>query len=207
LDEVARTLDYPGLTQLEPDEKNDAVDQLLRRQRVLVVVDNSETVGDGALVAWLLRLPEPSKAIVTSRQYRREFRRSCWPVELRGMTDTEARELIDQRLRVLKIAQLPSGPSQLDPLMAATGGNPKAIEVALGLIKYEHRPFQQVVDDLYAARGELFDDLFMRAWGCSTKRPAGSYCPPHSSRPAPVAKPSQRLPTSKVLRSTARWSC
>jgi hypothetical protein len=165
LDEVARTLDYPGLTQLDPDEKRDAVEQLLRRQRVLVVVDNSETVGDGALVAWLLRLPEPSKAIVTSRQYRREFRRSCWPVELRGMTDAEARELIDQRLRVLKIAHLPSGPAQLDPLVAATGGNPKAIEVALGLIKYEHRPFQQVVEDLYAARGELFDDLFTRAWG------------------------------------------
>jgi tetratricopeptide (TPR) repeat protein len=36
--------------------------------------------------------------------------------------------------------------------------------LTLGLIKYEHRPLQQVVDDLYAARGELFDDLFERAW-------------------------------------------
>src|SRR6266540_843097 len=30
--------------------------------------------------------------------------------------------------------------------------------------KYERRPLPQVVDDLYAARGELFDDLFARAW-------------------------------------------
>ncbi len=30
--------------------------------------------------------------------------------------------------------------------------------------KYERRPLPQVVDDLYAARGELFDDLFTRAW-------------------------------------------
>src|SRR5207245_1941607 len=57
-----------------------------------------------------------------------------------------------------------SEPSQLEPLIMATGGNPKAIELTLGLFKYERRPLQQVVDDLYAARGELFDDLFTRAW-------------------------------------------
>lgn len=34
----------------------------------------------------------------------------------------------------------------------------------MAYIKYEHRPLQQVVDDLYAARGELFDDLFAHAW-------------------------------------------
>ncbi|NNJ11359.1 hypothetical protein EKD04_013540 [Chloroflexales bacterium ZM16-3] len=54
--------------------------------------------------------------------------------------------------------------AQIEPLAAATGGNPKAIEMTLGLIKYERRPLQQVVDDLYAARGELFEDLFTRAW-------------------------------------------
>ena len=41
------------------------------------------------------------------------------------------------------------------------------------MIKYERRPLQQVVDDLYAARGELFDDLFARAWdGLDLKVPA-----------------------------------
>lgn len=33
-----------------------------------------------------------------------------------------------------------------------------------GLLKYERCPLQQIVDDLYAARGEIFDDLFNRAW-------------------------------------------
>jgi tetratricopeptide (TPR) repeat protein len=80
------------------------------------------------------------------------------------MSDTEARALVDERLKVLRIEKLVSGKSQLEPLLLATGGNPKAIEITLGLIKYERRPLQQVVDDLYAARGELFDDLFTRAW-------------------------------------------
>jgi len=164
LDEIARTLDYPGFTQFEHDEKRREVENLLRRQRVLVVIDNFETISDGALLSWLLRLPEPSKAIVTSREYGREFRRNCWPVELRGMRDDEAQEFIGQRLRVLRIEKLVSDQAQLEPLVVATGGNPKAIEIALGLIKHERRPLPQVVDDLYAARGELFDDLFTRAW-------------------------------------------
>jgi tetratricopeptide (TPR) repeat protein len=164
LDEIARTLDYPGFTQFAHDEKLYEVGQLLKRQKVLLVVDNFETISDGALLSWLLRLPEPSKAIITSREYEREYRRGSWPVELRGMREEEVQEFIDQRLLWLRIAQLVNDKTQLEPLLAATGGNPKAIEIALGLVKHERRPLQQVVDDLYAARGELFDDLFVRAW-------------------------------------------
>lgn len=164
LDEIARTLDYPGFTQFEHDEKRREVENLLRRQRVLIVVDNFETITDGALLAWLQNLSEPSKALITAREYRREFRRGGWLVELRGMTDAEARELVIERLRMLRIEKLVNDQAQLEPLLAATGGNPKAIEITLGLMKYERRPFQQVVDDLYAARGELFEDLFTRAW-------------------------------------------
>jgi len=48
LDEIARTLDYPGFTQFSHDEKRYEVEQLLRRQRILLVVDNFETITDGA---------------------------------------------------------------------------------------------------------------------------------------------------------------
>lgn len=164
LDEIARTLDYPGFTQFAHDEKLYEVGQLLKRQRVLVVVDNFETITDGALLAWLLRLPEPSKAMITSREYGREYRRGGWPVELRGMCEDEAREFVSQRLRFLKIEMLVSSSNQLEPLLVATSSNPKAIEIALGLVKHESRPLQHVVDDLYAARGDLFGDLFARAW-------------------------------------------
>jgi tetratricopeptide (TPR) repeat protein len=164
LDEIARTLDYPGFTQFEVEEKRREVEQLLRRQRVLLVVDNFETVADRSLLPWLLRLPEPSKALVTSREYSRAFRNNTFVLDLRGMSETEAQELIAQRLRMLRIDALVRDPAELAPLVAATGGNPKAIEISLGCLKYEHRPFRQVIDDLYAARGELFEDLFSRCW-------------------------------------------
>ncbi len=164
LDEIARTLDYPGFTQFDHEEKRREIEQVLRRQRVLLVVDNVETITDGALLTWLLNLPEPSKALITTRDYRREFRRGGWPVELRGMTEAEAWELVRERAQVLKIEQLFGDQTRLEPLLVATGGNPKALTMTLGLLKYERRPLQQVVDDLYAARGELFEDLFTRAW-------------------------------------------
>lgn len=163
LDTIARTLDYPGFTQFAHEEKRDEVEQLLRRQKTLLVIDNFETIADGALLTWLLRLPEPSKALITTREYRREWR-SSWPVELRGMSEAEAWELISERARALKVERLVGDRTQLEPLLAATGGNPKALTMTMGLLKYERRPLQLIVDDLYAARGDLFHDLFARAW-------------------------------------------
>lgn len=164
LDEVARVLDYPGFTQFESQEKQREVEQLLRRQRVLLVLDNFETVGDDKLLTWLLRLPEPSKALITTREYQREFRWGGWPVELRGLSEVEALKLISQRLRMLKIDRLVSDPALWRPLIATCGGNAKAIEIALGCLKYEGRSLQQVLDHLHEARGELFEDLFRRSW-------------------------------------------
>lgn len=164
LDTIARTLDYPGFTRFEHDEKRREVENLLLRQRILIVVDNFETINDSTLLAWLQNLSEPSKALITTREYRREYRRGGWLVELRGMTDAESHKFANERLRVLRIEKLIHNLPQIEPLVAVTGGNPKAIELALGLVKYERRLLQQVVDDLYAARGELFDDLFSRSW-------------------------------------------
>jgi LuxR family glucitol operon transcriptional activator len=163
LDTIARTLDYPGFTQFAHDEKQYEVEQLLRRQKVLLIIDNAETITDGALFTWLLRLPEPSKAIITTRE-RHRILWSSWLVELRGMSEEEARTLLQQRLERLRIAHLVHDQTQLEPLLAATGGNPKAITMVAGLLKYERRPLQQIIDDLYEARGDLFDDLFSRAW-------------------------------------------
>lgn len=163
LDTIAQTLDYPGFTQFAHDEKRYEVEQLLRRQRVLLVVDNFETITDGALLQWLLRLPEPSKVLITTREYRREFRNSAIAVDLRGMTDHEAHALVVERLKLLRLDTLVKRHEQFAPLIMASGGNPKVIELTLGLIK-NGRTMTQVVEDLHAARGDIFTDLFERAW-------------------------------------------
>lgn len=163
LNEIARVLDYPGFMQLAYDDRRLEVEQLLRRQRILLIIDNFETITDDALPHWLLRLPEPSKAIITTREHHQEFRHNG-SIDLSGMTHNEAQKLIGERLRALKLARFLDNPAQLDPLIATTGGNPKAIELAIGLMKYEHRPLPCILKDLNAACGSLFDDLFSRSW-------------------------------------------
>jgi len=174
LDEIAHTLGYDGYANYGLEEKRREVEQLLRRQRILLIVDNFETVTDPALLRWLLKLPEPSKALITTREYRREFRQGAWPVELRGMSDAEALEFIEHRLQMLRMDRLALAGSAhtqagqdgglFAPLLEVTGGNPRAIEMALGCVKYERRPLQAIIDDLYSARGDLFEDLFQRGW-------------------------------------------
>ncbi len=163
LDEVAQTLGLINLLDRNEEEKRRNIEDALRSRRVLLVVDNFETVTDAQLLRWLLMLPEPSKVIITTREYRREFRQGGWPVELGGMHDDEAQAFVMQRLRALRFNDTPQ-PGQIAPLIDAAGGNPKAIEMALGSLKLERRPLHDALADLQQARGELFDELFTRNW-------------------------------------------
>ncbi|MFN8473887.1 MAG: NB-ARC domain-containing protein [Anaerolineae bacterium] len=167
LDEIARTLDHWDLTQLAHEEKKSQIEQVLRWQPVLIVIDNFETITDGSLLGWVMKLPPPSKALITTREKREEFLGS-WLEDLGGMNEAEARELVAQRLRQLRMTNLVTEPSQLDPLIDATGANPQAMQMATGQLKYQ-RSLQQVIDDLHAARGQVFDDIFARSWSLIDK--------------------------------------
>ncbi len=51
-----------------------------------------------------------------------------------------------------------------DPLINTCGGNPKAIEMALGIIKHDKRTLTVTLKEITEIKGELFRDLFKRAW-------------------------------------------
>ncbi|MBC8448413.1 MAG: ATP-binding protein [Chloroflexi bacterium] len=68
LDAIARTLDYPGIAQQPLEEKRESVRKLLQTKPYLLIVDNFETVTDDAVRDFLLRLPEPTKVLITSRE-------------------------------------------------------------------------------------------------------------------------------------------
>jgi tetratricopeptide (TPR) repeat protein len=164
LDEIAHTLEHTGIAGLPFRDKKREVEKLLRYQRVLLIIDNAETITDETLMAWLIDLPEPSKAIVTSR-IRSEifFNNTTW-VKLGGMLDDEARELVRYYAGILKIETVVYQAADIDMLIRTTGGNPKAIMMALGYIKHNDQPLSFVLNGLQSARGELFDDLFKHSW-------------------------------------------
>lgn len=166
LDAIARVLNYPYIIQqIPPAEKPAEVDRLLRGHRVLIIADNFETVTDPELVAYLQNIPEPSKALITTRQGQL---RTVWPVPLRGLPDAEALELIRrhaQRLRLPAIAG--AADEALKPLVVVTGGNPKAIEMAVGYLKHGGLALDSLVNALHRVGREvsdIFDYIFSRAW-------------------------------------------
>lgn len=163
-DEIALTLGYKGIAKLAFNEKELEITSLLRHFKILLVIDNFETIKDDALIQWLIKLPEPSKCIITSREYNRFFRNNTSVIDLGGMNKDEARDFIKNKLDALGLVELQSRISEFEKLIEIAGGNPKALEMALGYIKYSSMSLKKVVDDLSAAKGDIFDDLFKRCW-------------------------------------------
>jgi hypothetical protein len=129
LDAIARTLDYPGIAQQPLEEKQESVRKLLQTKPYLLIVDNFETVKDDAVRDFLLRLPEPSKALITSREQKL---RQAWAVSLKGLAREEALTLIRSEGRRLGLASVEKAEERmLLRLYQATGGAPLAIKWAV----------------------------------------------------------------------------
>jgi tetratricopeptide (TPR) repeat protein len=162
LDAVARTLDYPGIAQQPLEEKQARVQKLLQDKPYLLIVDNFETVTDDGVRDFLLRLPEPSKALITTREQKLG---QAWAVSLTGLTQAEALALIRYDGKRLGLAALEqAGDDVLTRLYRATGGAPLAIKWAVGQIKQRGQSLDTVLAALHEARGSIFDSVFARSW-------------------------------------------
>lgn len=71
------------------------VQDLLKRFRVLLVIDNFETIDDPALTRFALEgVPWPSKVIITTRDYHPTLWPGTWPIQLKGLDDARALQLV-----------------------------------------------------------------------------------------------------------------
>jgi hypothetical protein len=162
LDAVARTLEYPGIAEQPVEEKPIAVGKLLREKPYLLIVDNLETITDEDVRDFLLELPEPSKALITTREQKL---RQVWAISLKGLTEPEALALIRNEGKRLGLASLERAEDQvLLHLYQATGGVPLAIKWAVGQIGQRGQSLNTVLAALHGARGDIFDNIFSRSW-------------------------------------------
>ncbi len=163
LDAIARTLDYPYIAQLLPKEKWSEAAKLLRTQRCLLIVDNFETITDDTVRDFLLTLPEPSKVLITSREQKLRQARA---ISLRAMEQGEALALIRNEGKRLGLPAVEGAEEKvLLRLYEATGGTPLAIKWAVGQMKQRGQSLDTVLDYLYEARGDIFENIFARSWG------------------------------------------
>jgi LuxR family glucitol operon transcriptional activator len=168
LNVIARTTGFSALTQRPSGEWKAGVDRLLRMYKILLIIDNFETVDDPDLMTWLEQLPEPSKVIITTR--RAQFLQKAWPVRLKGMEVAEAFSLLRQHAAHIKLDFFPEvNDETLLELWKVTGGNPQAMKLALGLVHGGALRLWQLIDQIRESRADrrtdrLFRDLFERSW-------------------------------------------
>ena len=138
---IAQTLEREDITRALPEEQSALVEKALRRQRTLLIMDNLESVQDERIKPFLRRLPSPTKALITSR----EWLDVADILPLTGLAREEADQLIldESKLRELKIKkvqrqrifELTSGlplPIKLGLARLGSGESFKAVEMWLG---------------------------------------------------------------------------
>jgi tetratricopeptide (TPR) repeat protein len=124
---IAQVLDYPAITRAPTEEQRAIVERVLAEQRTLLILDNLETVDDEELLIFLRLLPDPTKAIVTTR-HRIDV---AYPVRLLGMPQADALALIGQEAARKGVAL---EQAEQEQLFARTGGVPLAIVWSIGLM-------------------------------------------------------------------------
>lgn len=156
---------------LEPRERNEkgfkALDYLARSltqsplgKPILFVFDNFETVrSPGDLFAWLdLHIRMPNKILITTRY--RDFK-ADYPIEVSGMTEEEAEQLIETTAKRLEIQQLLTKPYKAE-LYEESDGHPYIMKVLLGEVAKARRLVK--VERIVAGKDEVLDALFERTY-------------------------------------------
>lgn len=161
LNEIARVLDYPGITLLPLEQRLREIEALLGRQPVLIVIDKAETISDTALLHWLNSLPSPSRALLNSR-FMLPILTNAAIVELGPMNSSEIQTFITNWLVPHRRHGLFERHNEIEKLASSVGGNVKALELALGLLQQQN--LAELKLELPSSKQELFKELLSRAW-------------------------------------------
>ncbi|MDZ4721649.1 MAG: tetratricopeptide repeat protein [Roseiflexaceae bacterium] len=129
--EIVAVLEQPGLLQSTADQRRAMAERALSAQRTLLIIDNLETVDDEELLSFLRELPDPTKAIITTR-HRIDI---AYTIRLTGMPRADAHDLMELEASAKDVA-LPA--TTYDQLFHRTGGIPLAIVWSIGLISVGH---------------------------------------------------------------------
>jgi len=186
VDRVTRLLGYPCISNLSKKVKRQEGLNLLRSCRVLLIIDNYETIHDPELEEWLQQVPEPSKVLITSLPNQL---RTARPVVLQGLSQAGRVALLQQRAQDLQLYNIDDViRGNESSLVEISDGNPKVIEVALGTAKYEQRSLREIVTLLQSTNEAIqqLEILLTMAWNSSGRFKDRERVPmPRSALPAP----------------------
>lgn len=150
---IARVLEREDITRAVPEEQDALVQKALQRQRTLFVMDNMESVEDDRIKTFLRKLPAPTKAIITSRDWI-----DVADVRvLRGLSPEDAEALIREEATTREVVL---NVKQRERLYELTSGLP--LPLKLGIAR------------MSAGAGESFDAV--TRWLGDAKGDLPEYC-------------------------------
>ncbi|TDH23512.1 DUF4062 domain-containing protein [Segetibacter sp. 3557_3] len=137
------------------------VNELLQRNKVLIIIDNFETMPDPRLKKWMESVPSPSKVLLTSRV---QLWQKAYPIRVKGLAKNEATRFISQEAKAKGITWDP----KLLSLSDITGGNPQAIVLALGLMAGGRLSLNEIRNHIHLSTPksirEVFNSLYSWSW-------------------------------------------
>lgn len=117
---ISVTLQREDISRARFDEQDDLICQALTQQRRLLIIDNLETVDDERVLTFIREVPDPTKAIVTTR-HRLDI---AYPIRLVAMPEVDALQLIKDTTKRKNVILTEHESKQL---YKRTGGVPLAI--------------------------------------------------------------------------------
>lgn len=167
IDSLLEQFDRRDILVRSPQEKLAALTERLKKQSLLIVIDNLETLVDYQTLLPLLRkLAHPARFLLTSRHSLRAHSEvACFELPELSQDDTLA--FLRQEAQVRRLDALSQATDrQLHSIFEVVGGNPLALKLVVGQIA--SLPLSQVLDNLREARGkkieELYNFIYWQAW-------------------------------------------
>lgn len=154
---VAKVLNLPGIIESGTDADLELeLQAILGQRRVLLVLDNLETVEDDSLLHLLRELPAPSKAIVTTRKRINV----AFDILLQDMSLSESLAFMKQECdkKSVEIAD-----DVLRTIFRRTGGIPLAMAWSVSQIALKGRSIADVLNALAEPESDICEFIFHEA--------------------------------------------
>jgi hypothetical protein len=131
LNTIAITLGKTKYIELEQNKKKELIRMELAKHRALLIIDNFESIDDEMFLEFLRELPEPAKAIITTRHQIGE----TYSVHLPGLSERDAFSLMrtEADLRSITLSL-----KQMEKVYHRTGGVPLAIVWTIARMEYQN---------------------------------------------------------------------
>jgi hypothetical protein len=157
---VCLVLDRRDLLNRSGDELKDALYRAFQSNRYLLVVDNFEVIADPQVPNFVLKLPAPSRTLITSRH---QLGIHGKVIRLYGLDGAASIAFIRGEAQVRGLDTIVNADdADLWKIFEVTAGLPLAIQWLIGRMAI--LPLPVVTDEMLRARGNLFSSIYELSW-------------------------------------------